>query len=141
MPDHTGGILRSDSLARAPYVLYFYPKDDTPGCTREACGFRDAGSELARLGVRVLGVSADSPASHARFRAKYSLDFPLISDVDRTLMAAYGAFGKKVLYGKATEGVIRSTFLVDAAGVVRKAWRNVKVDGHVDQVLGALRDL
>lgn len=141
LPDHSGEVLRSASLAGAPYVLYFYPKDDTPGCTREACGFRDAGRELSRLGVRVLGVSADSPASHARFREKYSLDFPLLCDASRTLMRAYGAFGKKVLYGKESEGVLRSTFLVDARGVVRRAWRSVKVDGHVEQVLEAIRAL
>jgi thioredoxin-dependent peroxiredoxin len=106
-------------------VVYFYPKDDTPGCTKEACGFRDLWQELQRAGVVVLGVSADSPASHGKFAAKYKLPFPLLSDPDRKLMQAWGAFGEKMMYGKKTKGVIRSSVWIGADGVVRKHWARV----------------
>ena len=115
-------------------VLYFYPKDDTPGCTKEACGFRDAWRELQGLGVVVLGVSADSADSHQRFRAKYKLPFPLLSDPDRRVMTKYGAYGEKMMYGKKTTGVIRSTFVVGADGKIEKAYYGVKATGHVDRL-------
>jgi len=121
-------------------VLYFYPKDDTPGCTKEACGFRDAWKELQRRGVVVLGVSPDSAASHRKFRDKYRLPFPLLSDPDRKVMAKYGAWGEKVMYGKKTTGVIRSTVWIGPDGKVRRHWRRVaKAEAHPDQVLEALR--
>jgi peroxiredoxin Q/BCP len=121
-------------------VLYFYPKDDTPGCTKEACGFRDAGKELQKLGVVVLGVSPDSGASHQKFRDKYRLPFPLLSDPDRKLMTKYGAFGEKTMYGKKTLGVIRSTVWIGPDGKVRKHWARVaKAEAHPEQVLEALR--
>ena len=122
-------------------VLYFYPKDDTPGCTKEACGFRDAWSELRKRGVAVLGVSADDAASHAKFAAKYRLPFTLLSDPDRKVMTKYGAYGEKMLYGKKTMGVIRSTVWIGPDGKVRKHWARVRdAAAHPDEVLAALRD-
>jgi peroxiredoxin Q/BCP len=121
-------------------ILYFYPRDDTPGCTKEACGFRDAWKQLQKLGVVVLGVSADSAESHQKFRAKYKLPFPLLSDPDRKVMARYGAWGEKVLYGKKTTGVIRSTVWIGPDGKVKKHWARVaKAEAHPEQVLEALR--
>jgi peroxiredoxin Q/BCP len=137
LPDEKGAEVSSSELAGAPYVLYFYPKDDTPGCTSEACGFRDALSDFEKLGVRVLGVSPDSPASHQRFRAKYELPFTLLSDADKSLSTAYGAWALKKNYGREYMGVVRSTFLVDAGGVIRNVWRGVKVNGHVEKVQAA----
>jgi peroxiredoxin Q/BCP len=122
-------------------VVYFYPKDDTPGCTKEACGFRDSWSELQRAGVVVLGVSADPPASHAKFAAKYELPFPLLSDPERKVMEAWGAYGDKVLYGKKTKGVIRSTVWIAPDGTVRKHWRTVRdAAKHPADVVAAIRD-
>ena len=141
LSDAAGKSVSSSTLAGAPYVLYFYPKDDTPGCTREACGFRDEFGAFKKAGVRVVGVSPDSSASHARFRDKYSLPFTLLADSDKKLAHAYGTWVKKQNYGREYMGIERSTFLIDAKGVVRRAWRKVKVDAHVDQVLAALADL
>jgi peroxiredoxin Q/BCP len=141
LSDQDGAVVSSGSLAKRPYVLYFYPKDDTPGCTKEACDFRDGFGKFAREGVRVLGVSPDSVASHGRFRDKYSLPFTLLSDTDKQLVNAYGVWVKKQNYGREYMGVLRSTFLVDGKGVVRHAWRGVKVDGHADAVLAKVREL
>lgn len=135
LPDQDGNIVTSESLKGSPYVLYFYPKDDTPGCTKEACGFRDARAAFAKNGVKVLGVSPDSQASHARFAKKYGLPFTLLSDVDKTLATAYGVWVEKTNYGRKYMGIERSTFLVDAEGRLQKIWRGVKVPGHVDDVL------
>ena len=122
-------------------VLYFYPKDDTPGCTKEACGFRDAWGEVQKLGAVVLGVSADSTESHAKFAAKYKLKFPLLSDPDRKVMTKYGAWGEKMMYGKKTIGVIRSTVWIGPDGKVRKHWARVaNAEKHPEQVLAQLRD-
>jgi len=132
---------RVHSLADArggALVLYFYPKDDTPGCTIEACDFRDHLSRLTATGAAVLGVSKDSLASHAKFRDKYGLTFPLLSDPDAKVHEAYGAWGEKLFYGKKIVGVIRSTFVIDARGIVTHAWYGVKAKGHVEQVLAAL---
>ena len=121
-------------------VVYFYPRDDTPGCTKEACGFRDLDKELQRAGVVVLGVSADPPASHVKFATKYKLPFPLLSDPDRKVMQAWGAYGDKVLYGKKTKGVIRSTVWIGPDGVVRKHWPRVRdAAAHPAEVLEAVR--
>jgi len=141
LQDADGRALTLSELRGRPVVLYFYPKDDTPGCTREACAFRDAGARLARAGAVVLGVSPDSVASHARFRDKHALDFTLLSDADKAVATSYGAFGEKVLYGKKVRGMIRSTFVIDAAGIVRKVFPRVRVDGHDEQVLEALKAL
>jgi thioredoxin-dependent peroxiredoxin len=137
----TDGPLKSKDLAGSPYVLYFYPKDDTPGCTLEGQGFRDTQAAFKRLGVRVLGVSRDSMASHDKFRAKYSLPFDLLSDADEKLCKQFDVIKEKNMYGKKVLGIERSTFLVDADGVLRKEWRKVKVDGHVDEVLAAAKAL
>ncbi len=119
-------------------VLYVYPKDDTPGCTREACDFRDHVGQLRDLGAEVVGVSMDSSRSHEKFAGKYGLNFPLLADTDGTLIRGLGAWGKKNMYGKEYEGIIRQTFLIDPAGKIVKAWRKVSVDGHVAQVETAL---
>ena len=120
-------------------VLYFYPKDDTPGCTREAQGFTEAKRKLTAAGASVVGVSKDSIKSHCGFRDKYRLAFPLLSDPELAVHRAYGAYGEKTMYGKKVLGVIRSTFLIAPDGKIAKAWRSVKVDGHVDAVLDAIK--
>ncbi|MGH7965588.1 MAG: thioredoxin-dependent thiol peroxidase [Candidatus Binatia bacterium] len=120
-------------------VVYFYPKDDTPGCTKEACGFRDAWQELQALGVAVVGISSDSGASHEKFATKYHLPFTLLSDPDKKVMTAYGAYGEKIMYGKKTMGVIRSTVWIGPDGKVRKHWKRVaKAETHPTDVLRAL---
>ena len=141
LPTHDGGTLKLSSLKGGPVVLYFYPKDDTPGCTKEACGFRDSAKALAKHGATVLGVSRDSAASHAKFRDKYALPFTLLVDADHAVAEQYGAWREKTLYGKKTLGIVRSTFILDAAGKVARVFRSVKADGHAEQVLGALADL
>jgi peroxiredoxin Q/BCP len=141
LSDHVGKTLSSSALAGTPYVLYFYPKDDTTGCTKQACGFRDAFGAFGKARARVIGVSPDSEASHARFVTKYGLPFTLLADPDKVLANAYGVWQKKQNYGREYMGIVRSTFVVDAKGVIRKAWRGVKVDGHVDAVLTAVKEL
>lgn len=141
--------LESDSgvrLTRADFAgqwlaLYFYPKDNTPGCTREAQDFTKAAARLKKLGAEVVGVSRDSIKSHCGFKEKIGIGFRLLSDPDLKVHRAFGAWGKKVMYGKEVEGVIRSTFLVGPDGKLVKAWRSVKVDGHVEKVLAALQEL
>jgi peroxiredoxin Q/BCP len=145
-PDFTlasgdGSQVSLASLKGKPVVLYFYPKDDTPGCTKEACAFRDNQSRLKKAGAVVLGVSPDSVASHQKFGAKYTLPFTLLSDPDKAVAKKFGAFGEKVMYGKKVVGMIRSTFVIDAEGVVRKVFPKVRVDGHAEQVLQALQEL
>jgi thioredoxin-dependent peroxiredoxin len=141
LTDHAGNQLSSAALSGSPYVLYFYPKDDTPGCTAQACGFRDSAAAFDALGVRVIGVSPDSVASHQRFRAKYGLPFSLLSDEAQRVATAYGVWSLKKNYGREYMGVVRSTFLVDGSGVVRNAWRGVRVKGHIDEVQAAARAL
>jgi peroxiredoxin Q/BCP len=141
LTDQAGGSVSSASLAGHPYVLYFYPKDDTPGCTTEACGFRDAFPEFEGAGVRVLGVSPDSVASHQKFVGKYGLPFTLLSDSERSLASAYGVWALKKLYGRESMGIVRSTFLIDGEGVIRKVWRSVRVNGHVAEVQAAAAQL
>ncbi len=119
-------------------ILYFYPKDNTPGCTTEACDFRDNMNVLANMGYTVLGVSPDSVNSHKKFKEKYDLNFILLSDPDKSVAESYGAFGEKKMYGKVTKGIIRSTFLIDEDGNIAKAWYNVKAKGHVEKVLKEL---
>jgi len=123
-----------------PVVLYFYPKDDTPGCTTQACGIRDAYSEFEQRGAVVLGVSPDGEASHVKFRAKHSLPFTLLADPDHDVSERYGVWVEKNAYGKKTMGVERSTFLIDSDGNVAKVMRRVKPDTHADDVLAALPD-
>ncbi len=142
LPRDGGGRLALADLKGRPAVIYFYPKDDTPGCTKEACGFRDSWQALQDAGVQVVGVSKDSVKRHDTFRSKYDLPFPLISDGEGTLAQAFGVLVDKTTpSGKPTTSVQRSTFLLDAEGVVRKAWPKVKVAGHVDEVLAAVREL
>ena len=116
-------------------VLYFYPKDDTPGCTKEACSFRDANHEMQKRGIVVLGVSADNIASHRKFADKYSLPFPLLADTDKTVSQLYGVWKEKSMYGKKYMGVNRETFLIDKDGIVRKVWHKVKPEEHTNEVL------
>jgi peroxiredoxin Q/BCP len=141
LSDGAGQTVSSASLAGAPYVLYFYPKDNTTGCTKEACDFRDSFPAFGRVKARVLGVSPDSEASHAGFTKKYGLPFTLLADPDKVLAKAYGVWAKKQNYGREYMGIVRSTFVVDKKGVVQKAWRGVKVNGHVDAVLAAVQAL
>ncbi len=125
----------------SPVVLYFYPKDDTPGCTREACAFRDQQAALKKHGALVFGISPDDIESHEKFRDKYELNFPLLADPDHKVAEKYGAWREKNMYGKKSMGIQRSTFLIDEAGKVAKLWKRVKVDGHDEQVLAALAEL
>ncbi len=120
-------------------ILYFYPKDNTPGCTTEACDFRDNLSTLVGMGYAVVGVSPDSVSSHRKFMEKHGLNFPLLSDPDMKVAKAYGAYGEKRMYGRTTEGVLRSTFIVDEEGRISRAWYRVKAKGHVAEILKELR--
>ena len=127
-------------LFRSSYVvLYFYPKDNTPGCTKEACEFRDAEAEMKKLGARVIGVSKDSPKSHQNFADKYNLNFELWSDQDHQLIEAFGAWVQKKKFGKTYMGIARSTFILDPEGKIIKVWENVKPEGHAQEVLEFLR--
>jgi peroxiredoxin Q/BCP len=139
--DDQGKKTKLSDLKGSPVVLYFYPRDDTPGCTKEACAFRDRKDELTKLGAKLVGVSTDSVDSHAKFRDKYDLNFPLLADVDNKVSEAYGAWREKNMYGKKSMGIQRSTFLIDSTGKVAKVWKRVQVDGHDDKVLEALRVL
>ena len=136
-----GSKVKLADLKGSPVVLYFYPADDTPGCTREACAFRDRAAELKKLGAKVFGVSPDNVASHVKFRNKFQLNFPLLADPDHAVAEKFGAWREKNMYGKKSMGIARSTFLIDKEGVIRKAWKAVKVDGHDEQVLKALQEL
>jgi peroxiredoxin Q/BCP len=136
-----GTKIRLSELKGSPVVLYFYPKDDTPGCTREACAFRDQKAKLKKLGALVFGVSPDSVESHIKFRDKYELNFPLLADEGHIIAEKYGAWREKNMYGKKKMGIQRSTYLIDATGKVAKLWKSVKVDGHDEHVLAALKEL
>lgn len=139
LPD--GGLVRLGAYTGAPFVLYFYPRDDTTGCTREAQGFSDRIEAFKGAGAAVLGVSRDSPAKHRKFIAKYDLVVPLASDEEGRVIEAFGSWVEKSMYGRAYMGIDRSTFLFDAAGKLVRVWRKVKVPGHVDEVLEATRTL
>ena len=139
--DHNEKEVTLSGLKGSMVVLYFYPKDNTPGCTTEACDFRDNMARITSAGATVLGVSGDSVKSHQKFREKFDLPFPLLVDEDHAVMEAYGAWGEKKLYGKIFQGLIRSTFLIDRAGNIANAWYNVRAKGHVDTVLAALEKL
>jgi peroxiredoxin Q/BCP len=133
-----GDTVSLDDFKGKTVVLYFYPKDDTPGCTREAQGFRDAAAALKKKKAVVLGVSRDSVKSHCSFRDKYDLNFPLLSDPEGKVIRAYGAWGEKNMYGKVTEGILRTTVVIGPDGKVAKVFPRVKVDGHVEKVLEAI---
>ena len=132
---HDGSTLALADLRGQAVVVYFYPKDNTPGCTNEAHGFRDLYKQFRKAGCEILGVSRDSAASHAKFREKHALPFPLVADTDEAWCNAFGVLGEKTLYGRKFVGVIRSTFLVDAEGTLVAEWRNVRVPGHAAAVL------
>lgn len=139
LPDADGNKVALKDFAGRDVIVYFYPKDDTPGCTKEACGFRDNWKALQKLGVAVLGISPDDGEAHRRFAAKYNLPFVLLSDPERKVMEKYGAWGEKTMYGKKTTGVIRSSVWIGADGKVKKHWRRVaKAEAHPAQVLAAL---
>ena len=138
LPDQDGKTVSLKSLKGKQMVLYFYPKDDTPGCTKEACGFRDSLKAIEKINTVVLGVSIDNAASHHKFIKKYSLPFPLLCDEDGTVSKAYGVYKLKNMYGKTYWGIERSTFIIDETGKLKAIFRKVKVDGHVDEVQAAL---
>ena len=140
LPDQDGKPVDLTSYRGRKLLVYFYRKDDTPGCTKEACQLNDALRGFEDLGVDVLGISADGADSHRRFRAKYGLGFALLSDEGHRVASQYGAYGEKLLYGKPTTGVIRSTFLIDEQGRVERAWYGVRADGHAAKVLAELGD-
>jgi peroxiredoxin Q/BCP len=136
-----GSKVKLADLKGSPVVIYFYPKDDTPGCTKEACAFRDRKAELTKLGAKIFGVSPDDVESHVKFRDKFELNFPLLADHNHELAEEYGAWREKNMYGKVSMGVQRSTFLIDADGKVAKVWKRVQVDGHDQEVIDALKEL
>ena len=134
-----GGRVELSALRGRKVVVYFYPRDDTPGCTREACGFRDQHPDFGAAGALVLGISGDGVASHRKFADKYELPFRLLSDPDHRVAEAFGAWGERSLYGRRFMGIIRSTFLLDEEGRVMRVWPKVQVDGHAQEVLAAIR--
>lgn len=138
LSDQDGNPVSLSALKGRKVVLYFYPKDNTPGCTKEACSFRDQFSALSDQGVVVLGVSPDSVASHRKFADKHTLPFTLLADPEHQVAEAFGAWGEKTLYGRKFLGLIRSTFLIDEAGVIRHVWKKPKTDIHADEVLAKL---
>jgi len=141
LPTDGGGSVSLKALKGRTVILYFYPKDDTPGCTTEACGFRDNLAAFDQADAVVIGVSKDSVQRHDKFKAKHGLTFTLGSDEDGAVCAAYGTWIEKSLYGRKYMGIERATFLIDGKGVLRREWRGVKVKGHVEEVLAAAREL
>jgi peroxiredoxin Q/BCP len=145
-PDFTattdgGGTLTLSALRGKNVIIYFYPKDDTPGCTKEACAFQESLPNFTGADAVIVGVSKDSGSSHDKFKQKYGLQFPLIADQDGKICEAFGVWVEKLNYGKKYMGIERSTFLIDKKGIIRKVWRKVKVDGHAAKVLEALKEL
>jgi peroxiredoxin Q/BCP len=141
LPADGGGKVSLKDFKDKTVVLYFYPKDDTSGCTAEACAFRDALPDFSRVKAEIIGISRDPVKSHDKFKAKYDLPFPLASDEDGKVCEAYGTWVEKSMYGRKYMGIERSTFLIDGKGVIRNVWRKVKVPGHADQVLKAAEAL
>ena len=140
LPSDTGESIALTDFKGKPVVLYFYPKDDTTGCTVEACEFRDSWREVKRSGAVVLGVSPDSAVSHQKFKAKYSLPFPLLADQDHKVAEAYGAWGEKSMYGRKYRGILRTTFLIGKDGKITRVFEKVKPKGHAAEVLAALNE-
>jgi len=138
LADETGKMHGLSDYAGKNLLLYFYPKDDTPGCTTEACSFRDDYAEYSKAGVVILGVSADSVASHAKFKAKYHLPFSLLADVDHKVCESYGVWGRKKMMGKEYDGIFRTSYLIGADGKIKKVFADVKPNGHSQEVLAAL---
>jgi len=139
LPNETGKMVSLKNLRGKQVVLYFYPKDDTPGCTKEACGFRDSITPILKTGSVVLGVSLDGQESHRKFVAKHDLPFSLLSDEDATVSKTYGVYTQKNMYGKKYWGIERSTFVIGPDGIMKAIFRKVKVDGHVNEVLTVLK--
>ncbi len=138
LQDENGEVRRLSDYLGKPVVLYFYPKDDTPGCTTEACSFRDGYGEYQRNGMVILGISPDSPKSHKKFKEKYALPFTLLADTDHQVCEAYQVWGRKKFMGREYDGVFRTTFVIDKEGMIRKVFENVKPEGHAQEVLSAL---
>ncbi|MFG0288225.1 MAG: thioredoxin-dependent thiol peroxidase [Rhodopirellula sp. JB044] len=141
LKDQDGNTVRLKDLAGSPVVLYFYPRDNTPGCTKEACAFRDRYDEMKSLGAQLFGVSTDSAESHVKFRDEYELPFPLLVDANHAMSEKYGAWREKNMYGKKSMGMQRCTYVLDDAGKVVKVWKRVRVDGHDQQVIDVLTEL
>ena len=141
LEDENGNPRRLSEYRGSPVVLYFYPKDDTPGCTKEACNFRDDYSAYQQAGVVILGVSPDNAKSHIKFKGKFDLPFPLLADEGHQVCLQYGVWGPKKFMGKAYEGVLRTTFLIDATGRITRVFENVKPDQHSAEILAALKEL
>ena len=141
LPADDGTTVSLKSLAGRVVVLYFYPKDDTPGCTVEACEFRDSWAEVRKTGAVILGVSPDPVTSHVKFKKKFNLPFPLLADVDHAVAEAYGAWGEKSMYGRKYKGILRTTFVIDGAGRVAKVFEKVKPKGHGAEVLEEVAEL
>ncbi len=138
LSNQSGKTISLKDFSGERFVIYFYPADDTPGCTKEACQFNDGLGAYRKLGVRVIGVSPDGAEKHVAFRKKYGLTFDLLSDPEKKVMTSYGAYGEKMMYGKKVTGVIRSTFVIGPSGRIEHAWYNVRADGHADKVLATL---
>ncbi|MGI8735350.1 MAG: thioredoxin-dependent thiol peroxidase [Pyrinomonadaceae bacterium] len=138
--DADGNTVKLKDFRGEKVVLYFYPKDDTPGCTREACSFRDAFAEFKKRGIKILGVSPDKESSHKKFREKYKLPFTLLADTDRSIAEAYGTWGEKKFMGRTYMGVNRTTFLIDEKGKIKKVFQKVKPDEHAREVLDAFQN-
>lgn len=141
LPVTGGGTISLSALKGSPVVLFFYPRDDTPGCTKESIGFSETLSDFESAGAKVFGISRDTMAKHDKFTAKHDLTVPLLSDEDGTVTEDYGVWVEKNMYGKKSMGIERSTFLIDAEGKIAQVWRKVKVPGHVEEVLEAVRNL
>jgi len=136
-----GGMIHLNAFKGKPVIVYFYPKDDTSGCTKQAIAFTELGPEFAKLGAHIIGVSPDNAASHDKFKAKHKLNIQLAADTQKTACEAYGVWKEKSMYGRKYMGVERSTFLIDANGKIARIWRKVRVPGHVDKVLEAVQSL
>lgn len=141
LEDENGTLQRLSEYRGVPVVLYFYPKDDTPGCTKEACNFRDDYSAYQQAGITILGVSPDDAKSHTKFKIKFDLPFPLLADTEHQVCLQYGVWGPKKFMGKEYEGVLRTTFLIDAAGKIAQVFENVKPDQHSAEILSALKEM
>ena len=141
LPADGGGKVSLKALKGKAVVLYFYPKDDTPGCTKEACAFRDRFPDFRKVKAEIVGISKDDVDRHDKFKKKYDLPFTLASDADGKVCAAFGVWQEKSLYGKKFMGIVRSTFLIDETGTIRAIWPKVKVDGHADEVMAAIEAL
>jgi len=141
LQDQDGNSVKLKDLAGKPVVLFFYPRDDTPGCTKEACAFRDRYGEMKAAGAQLFGISTDNAESHIKFRDKFELPFALLVDEDHAMSEKYGAYREKNMYGKKSMGIQRSTYVLDGDGKVVKVWKRVKVDGHDQQVLDVLAEL